>query len=350
MGVRAQRYQDRIHALATTSQVRTQHVKQIMRLSNVVGAGVGYKVTASGPTDELGLIVMVTRKLPKEQLRPGDLVPHSIDGVPTDVMETGVLRALGGRLRPARPGCSIAHQESTAGTLGCLVERDGETYILSNNHVLALMNQANLGDPILQPGPADGGTLSDTIATLADFVPLDFGSTSPNCRWATAAEALLNWLAARLGSAHRVQSVKLTEDENRVDAALARPLSPDLVSADILDIGVPTGVSAATLGTRVKKSGRTTGFTTGSIQVIDLTVQINYDGPVAVFSGQLMASAMSQRGDSGSAVMDEQNRAIGLLFAGSDRATIINPIGQVLDALRVTVVTSQGTIARRSNP
>ena len=106
-----------------------------------------------------------------------------------------------------------------------------------------------------------------------------------------------------------------------------------------MNIGLPAGVGEATLGTRVKKSGRTTGFTTGAIQTIDMTVQIDYDGPVATFHGQLLATRMSQRGDSGSIVLDEQERVVGLLFAGSEHVTIITPIDQVLQALRVTIVT-----------
>jgi V8-like Glu-specific endopeptidase len=46
---------------------------------------------------------------------------------------------------------------------------------------------------------------------------------------------------------------------------------------------------------------------------------------------------MSQPGDSGSAVLDMDRRVVGLLFAGSDAATVINPIGEVLSALNVEV-------------
>jgi len=42
---------------------------------------------------------------------------------------------------------------------------------------------------------------------------------------------------------------------------------------------------------------------------------------------------------SGSAVLDTQNHVIGLLFAGSDLATLINPIEPVLESLGVEIVT-----------
>ncbi len=90
----------------------------------------------------------------------------------------------------------------------------------------------------------------------------------------------------------------------------------------------------------VQKSGRTTGYTTGSVVQIDVTVQVAYGSQTARFVNQLMAGAMSQPGDSGSAVLDMERNVIGLLFAGSNTTTLFNPIESVLEALNVQVVTS----------
>jgi V8-like Glu-specific endopeptidase len=46
---------------------------------------------------------------------------------------------------------------------------------------------------------------------------------------------------------------------------------------------------------------------------------------------------MSQGGDSGSAVVNENNQLIGLLFAGSDTTTIMNRIQNVFSALGVSL-------------
>ena len=89
---------------------------------------------------------------------------------------------------------------------------------------------------------------------------------------------------------------------------------------------------------RIQKSGRTTGLTTGEILQVDVTVNVQYGaGRIAQFTDQLLAGAMSQGGDSGSAVLDEQKRLTGLLFAGSDNTTIINRIENVFAALGVTL-------------
>ncbi len=336
--------------LKSAIQVKRQNRDYLLGRRNVVACGVGFKETERGITDEPCVVVSVTRKMPEAQLSPADIVPKKLGEVKTDVKETGVIRALPfvlgpkdqgqghtDRWRPAPGGVSIGHADITAGTLGCLVTRNGELFILSNNHVLANSNAAQRGDPIIQAGRYDGGTLEDQIATLEDFIPLNFGTSPPTCPTATGVEGLLNWLAKLLGSSHRVMAFQEVPGRNLVDAAIARPLSDDLVEKRILEIGVPQGTRDVTLGTRVKKSGRTTGFTTGRIIQIDVTTRVSYEGGTAIFEDQLMAGPMSQGGDSGSAVLDEEDFVIGLLFAGSDATTIINPIQFVLDALNVEI-------------
>ena len=345
--------------MAQVKQVKGIYVHDLLSRRNVVGVGLGYKISQGVSTGELSLVVSVTRKVDTSALAAKDLVPRALDSVKTDVVETGILRAFDRRPEPrpepveglveglgprdrwrpvVPPGVTVGHYRITAGTFGCLVRRRGDVFILSNNHVLADCNRGQEGDAILQPSASDGGTSDDRIATLADYVPLDFGTAPPECSIAELSAQLLNYVAGAFGSRHRLQAVKQTEGVNRVDAALARPLSPDLVSNESLYIGVPTGVGTATLGTEVQKTGRTTGHTQGSITQIDATLRIDYNGPTALFTGQLVAGPMSQPGDSGSAVLDMDRRVVGLLFAGSDVATIINPIDAVLSALNVKLV------------
>jgi len=329
--------------IAEISGVKRRHILELLSRRNVIACGIGYKISKGVRTSELSLVVSVTHKVHPSALAPQDLIPKELDGIRTDVVETGIFRAHQkptDRWRPVvPPGVSIGHPQVTAGTFGCLVRRADEIFILSNNHVLADLNRARLGDPILQPGAADGGTMDDQIATLAAYIPLDFGTSEPECRLVSWLAQALNWLAGAVGSSHRLQPVRQTPGVNRADAALARPTSPDLVTNEILYIGAPVGVGTATLGTRVQKTGRTTGYTTGTITQIDATVRIDYYGPTALFEGQLIASPMSQPGDSGSAVLDMEEHVVGLLFAGSDAATVINPIDAVLSALDVEIAT-----------
>ena len=324
-------------------QVKRQVVNTLLAKKNVVACGVGYKETEGVMTDEPCVVVSVEKKVPLAQLAEADIVPKAVDDVKTDVLETGLITAWQTptqKWRPAPGGVSLGHINITAGTLGCLVLKGGELFILSNNHVLADTNRGKSTDRIIQPGKHDGGTLADQIAILEEFVPIDFGTGPPTRPTAQAVEQLLNAIARGVGSSHRLVSYQESKGENRVDAALARPLSLDLVERRILNIGVPRGSRGATLGTNIKKSGRTTGFTTGRITQIDATVQVSYGSAgVATFTDQFVAGAMSAGGDSGSAVLDEEDYVVGLLFAGSDNTTIINPIQFVLDTLGITIAT-----------
>ena len=157
-------------------QAKSIHLQSLINKTNVVGVGVGYKIEGDQKTNELCVMVLVQDKLPLSALSAEAVVPKKVDGVRTDVIQVGELRALQaptGRFRPAPGGVSIGHYQITAGTLGVVV-RDrstGDRLILSNNHVLANSNDAQIGDPILQPGPYDGGrTDTDTIAHLHRFI------------------------------------------------------------------------------------------------------------------------------------------------------------------------------------
>jgi hypothetical protein len=287
-------------------------------------------------------VCSVKEKVPASQLSGQDLVPTAVDSTPTDVLQTGVIRALQAptdRFRPAPGGVSIGHVAITAGTLGCWVIKNGQKVILSNNHVLANSNDAEIGDAILQPGPHDGGSFpQDHIANLTQFIPISFQGEPSECQFANAVISVFNLGCRIFGSNTRYKAIKIQAEDNRVDAAIATPLNAADIRDEIINIGQIQETVPGELGMAIKKSGRTTGFTTGEIQQVDVTANVQYGaGQLAVFTDQLMAGAMSQGGDSGSAVVDDHNRLTGLLFAGSDTTTIINRIENVFSALGVSL-------------
>jgi hypothetical protein len=368
-------------------QAQASFESQILAKPNVVGVAVGLKEAEGIWTDTMALVVLVQQKLPLTALSASDRVPREIDGIQTDVYEVGVLRALQqlpptSRFRPEIPsGVSAGHFAITAGTLGAVVKdrMTGEKLLLSNNHVFANSNDAQLGDAILQPGPADGGqNPADQVARLERFVPLTYvedanqplpngGGTNPTptpnpqpgCNSVVSAlAAFTNGVASLLGSKERVVatassqaltvsgspqtvSVQTTSTDNIVDAALAKPLDPTMFSNDVRHIGSITGTKAPQIGMMVRKAGRTTDYTQAMVTLLNATVNVGYmtaRGPrTARFTGQVITQPMSQGGDSGSLIVDStENRAVGLLFAGSSMATIFTPIDVVLAALNIT--------------
>lgn len=334
--------------LADVRQALKEARKDLFGRRNVVAVGVGRKVVEGRATDQLAIIASVIAKRPPEALPRNELVPSAVEGIPTDVVATGPIFAFQdptGRFRPAPGGVSIGHASITAGTLGCVVQKNGKRYILSNNHVLASSNEASVGDPVLQPGPADGGrNPDDMIARLSEWIPIEFddGEGGSPCAIGNAVAEILNATAATVGSRTRLRTVRPATAPvaagNLVDCAIAEPLDDADLNNEILQIGTPAGIAEGMLGMSIKKSGRTTGLTTDAIQQIDVTVQVSYGARrSATFVDQLLAGPMSQGGDSGSAVLNDANDIVGLLFAGSINTTIINRIRNVFDALQVSL-------------
>lgn len=316
---------------AKLSELKEKHEASLLAMENVVGIAVSRKMTAGKPTKKWSLVALVEKKLPKAEVAKASLVPAEIEGAPTDVLEVGKVEPLlfNTRVRPAMPGFSIGHFNITAGTFGCLVhdvrrccsklekncgcppsseEFSGDYLILSNNHVLANVNAGKPGDLILQPGPFDGGVYpADAVATLERFEPVVFGRAGYNL----------------------------------VDAAVARPLFSRNVIASIIGAVVPHGTSQASIGSLVIKAGRTTQLTVGRVLAVNATVSVFYGAPgVALFRHQIITTAMSAGGDSGSLLMDRGLNAVGLLFAGSPIVTIHNNIADIEFALGVRPVTA----------
>src|SRR6185503_4700331 len=97
-------------------------------------------------------------------------------------------------------------------------------------------------------------------------------------------------------------------------------------------------VVSPSVGLAVKKSGRTSGLTTGTIQAINVTINVGYSAGVATFNNQIMTpGSFIRSGDSGSLMVTQSgNNPVGLCFAGGSGGSFANPIGNVLQALGAT--------------
>jgi hypothetical protein len=198
-----------------------------------------------------------------------------------------------------------------AGTLGALILYNGVPHILSNNHVLARSGSAAVGEDVVQPGLIDSACRTTGSNVVADFA----GDKTP------------------LGT--------------NVDVGIAavRTGMVDPTGA-ILNVGVPcSSTQTPTVGLSVRKSGRTTGHTTGTIQAVNVSTSIQYQSGcnsgkkfTASYTNQISITpgTFSAGGDSGSLILsnDGTPNPVGLLFAGSSAVTIANPIQSVVSALQ----------------
>lgn len=311
-------------------RVIQKHRFSFLFLPGIVSLGVGIKTTRNFFTGIPSIILGVKKKLPPHAVPRDQFIPRVIDNLPTDVLEVGRINLLGHalpwpanppgeqadfrkkRIRPAQPGVSIGHYKSATGTLGAVVKGNFEhgIAILSNNHVLANGTSGNdglarIGDAVLQPGPYDDGTAEDTIARLHSYSPL---------------------IPEKKGS-----------QINSIDAALAVPIRPDLVTGQVLGLGPVRDTSPARTGMLVYKSGRSSGVTRGRVFSMGTTIRVDNENKTYVFEDQIGIRAKSEPGDSGSLVVSQYGRAVGLLFAGSDNYTFANPIDNVLKYFGVSL-------------
>jgi hypothetical protein len=219
------------------------------------------------------------------------------------------------RVRPLVPGCSISSTATvSAGTLGCFVEDQDGTYVLSNSHVVADFGAAAPGLAIVQPGKLDGGNdPADVIGGLARGVPVD--------------PTALNVADAAL----------VRVDENGID-----PTVPG--------IGRPTSTPPdPDVGDRVAKRGRTTDVTTGSVRSINMNLKVLWPNDPVEFADLVEIESdhsgtdFAAAGDSGSLIVIAGDVApLALLVAGgtANGRTLVygTPMATVLRELAVSMV------------
>lgn len=296
------------------------HTDELLAIPGVVGTAVTVQ-----PDGHPGLMLLLER--------PGITgLPTMLEGIPVSQRVTGRLMVFSDptkRQRPAPMGFSVGHPAITAGTIGARV-RDalGRVYILSNNHVLANSNGASIGDPEYQPGPFDGGTAADQIATLSDFQVISFAANGTNT----------------IDAAIALSTTSVLDNATPADDGYSMPNST--IFGDANDDGLFDDRNAL-LGLNVQKYGRTTKLTHGQITGINATVTICYAvsgfecTKTARYVDQLLITpgGFSNGGDSGSLIVtDDANlNPVALLFAGNANVTIANRIDLVLQRFGVVI-------------
>ncbi|MCH8294690.1 hypothetical protein IH992_26700 [Candidatus Poribacteria bacterium] len=214
--------------------------------------------------------------------------------IAVEVIECGevtFLAELTERIRPVQGGYSIGNRRfDNAGTLGAWVkianEHDGHTgWIgLSNNHVFAGYDGAGqIDDNIVQPGVIDGA--DEAVGRLVYGHPINIEGT------------------------------------NVIDFAYCTPLSTNLMTPEIHEVGPVRGIIEPDRDMDVEKVGRTTGRTTGCILATDATIEVSDPSldKTVTFTHQISMDCEIRCGDSGSILLEQgTGMMVGLCFAGGD--------------------------------
>lgn len=301
----------------------------------------GVQTVALGPkeaggrlTDRLAVLVLVRRKVPLAELAPEEILPAEIEGLPTDVVEVGEVYNLAAadtrkfriddtdKVRPLVGGTQIEslHWRITVdrGTLGCLAltkEEPRRVVMLSNAHVLG-DSDSDLTDTVGQPTMCSicSDCCSDPVGEVLRF-----------------------------------------KKTVHVDGAIATVAEGIAYAAQIKEIGAVAGTrelsvaDASSGAVQVQKRGRTTGLTFALVRgwVVGPQDIKNPNGSVNRTSRDhlmLQVRAPSEcfalDGDSGSAVLDVNNKVVGLLFAANGKGNLgfACPIQFVTDELQIDIL------------
>jgi len=264
-----------------------------------------------------GSIIVYVERITPELRR---VIPKELEGVPVHVKESGPVTLMSlvpmaaiyanrvDKWRPAPGGVSVGHPEVTAGTLACrALDRITErVFGLTNNHVGALdwgeLHVGKVGDPILQPGPVDGG-IEDGFGELINWVPVK------------------------------------TDEDNYVDATIFKSAE---LRKDVLDVGKPSYTVEPRVGRNILKSGRSSGVNFGKITDVNATMVVDGGEGMGecLFKNQIVIEpAILIPGDSGSWIgeIDTYN-SVGLGFAGSDILSIANRALTVEELLNIEII------------
>lgn len=326
--------------MKTLSEIRP--IKQareadLLKRPGVTGVDIGYKYVGGEKTDVRAIRVYVAEKKDPKDVPKDDMIPKTMKGVKTDVIQRKFvlhplrlrvadleLKADTGTYDPLKGGISIGPCRSVwleppdvpsagwyifVGTLGAIVtdNASGDPMLLSNFHVMCVDDGWSVGDTMAQPSRLDGGSCpADVVGALQ---------------------------RASLGG--------------QVDCAVASHTARGY-ACEIVEIGEVTGTATATPDMAVRKRGRTTGLTYGTVDTVDLTVPIDYgDGlgevtltrQIGIEVDPAQSAQFGDNGDSGSVVVNDEGKVVGLHFAGNEDGTygVANPIQAVLDALNVSI-------------
>lgn len=312
--------------IAIKAQVEAQYLGQ----PGVTGIDVGFKEVGGRTTDQLAIRVHVARKLAR--VSAAQRVPAEIDGIVTDVLERNYEPQILSQAIDVSAQADTTHYATLqggismgpsraiggsifAGTLGAIVidQATNKHAALTNFHVACVDSTWSVGDRMVQPSRIDTGV-----------VPGDeFGAL----------------LRATLSGA--VDGAVVSIDEAKSSACT------------VAEIGQVRGTKAATLGMSVRKRGRTTGLTYGSVDGVSATVNVDYgDGigaktltnQVSIKTDTTKNPVFSDHGDSGSVIVDDDGYVVALLFAGAGTGTVGNPIASVLSELNISMCTGKSII------
>lgn len=320
----------RAQVLLEQSRLISLHPQAAKALSanpTVIGVGVGIKETQGSLTETLCYRVYVDRKLDSAHLGKHLLVPETILGIPTDVLEKEptILNSFPDTTKypSLRGGVQIRNEYFSgdnsvgAGTIGCLARTvvGNKLVGLTAGHVLT-----------------DGRTGSPPPAVTT----IDIGHP----RWI---KCCCCCTYNEVGLVSRVSSVAgLDCGIFELDTNAAAKVVEFATEDQVWGVGLIKGVEQAVCYELVRKRGAATGITFG------IVVDVLYDGGKLLINPCTEYANFSQPGDSGAVIVNKNNKVVGLLVGASRTNAaqgVAHHIKPVLVELDITIAAQGASTA-----
>ena len=339
---------------------------ELKKYPGVVGVDFGFKEIAGETTDQLALIVNVVEKKEKSELDPTEIIPAEFKGVPTDVIKVPKIKPLHcedmQHHSPLVGGISVTNfivgptNSPAVGTLGFFATIDGvpgpeNVALISNNHVLMAFG-AKVGDTIYQPKHVEEDGKVKLTGDVRERYPsgkthnagqeghhsyqYQGGTTAQyylDCASAKIDISISSWCNTNCGVSFKNEIRGLNINGNSAIADVARVQQADLPPQP--------GVEYV-----VYKVGRTTGKTKGKVVSVTALGDGGEKNMIKIEATQKDCNGILQfaaEGDSGSALINEENKLVGLIFAknlANPKQAFACHIHPVLDKLSVTPITA----------
>jgi len=291
--------------------------KELLKMPGVTGVAIGQKEKNGVKTGEVSILVYVEKKKQENEIPANQVIPPEIDGIKTDVIETGRM------IIHAYKGGTVLqsdHQsgEGTLGGFAFTTEATPRAVLVTNQHVVM------------------SGT--STTPLSGEVGPLICSICSPCC-----SKVIGNVLRIVLNAS--------------LDGSVALLKSGTQILPEVEDAGVISGKHNITQAESDSGTFAVKIYSRVQGKVVNGTIQsITASGAVNQHNGQLhrnyanqisisSTSAFSVPGDSGSVLLDNSNRVVGLIFGGNEAGTtsLACPIDQVESQLQINIAT--GTAA-----
>jgi hypothetical protein len=364
------------------------------KIEGVVDVGYGQKESGGEFHDDIAIVVFVREKKGRDELSLDERIPPDFEGYQTDVVvvPVGTPSACENKAAYAVvqggiqivPEIHSADGSYDAGTLGCIVRRRGDTsrenvYLLTCKHVL-FYKGSGASDYVYHPfaRPPQNTPPAGPSDTLGPIQEVSFeenvsytipGTDTTRRFWIDCAIARINIDSRCCGSTCTHDVIHYAGSIIDLHVGTDDPATPE-VHEDNLIADVRSVIDAPTMvGQRVYKVGRSTGKTTGILRRLAGAVDMRSDpndpsSPMVSALGVMFVDfdpaseptthknclgheRFGEHGDSGSVMVDEQRRVIGLVFAASpatvngqpapNGSTFVCHIYPVLDKLGICV-------------